>query len=91
MADLRATTRDGDSEAVWRAAHSLRSSAGAVGAYRVARCCAEIEALARDNGILPAEAVLAALESELAAATRDLNELTEAEPAAPDRRGSGAT
>ncbi len=91
MANLRATARDGDPEAVWRAAHSLRSSAGAVGAYRVAQCCAEIEALARDNGILPAEAVLAALESELTTATRDLNELTEAEPAAPDRRGAGAT
>ena len=89
--NLRAAARNGDPEAVWRAAHSLRSSAGAVGAYRVAQCCAEIEVSARDNGILPAEAALAALDSELAAATRDLNELSEAEAAAPDRRGSGAT
>jgi two-component system sensor histidine kinase/response regulator len=90
MTNLRAAARDGDPEAVWRAAHSLRSSAGAIGAYRVAQHCGEIEALARDNGILPTEAAFAALDSELAAATRDLKELTEAEAAAPDRRGSSA-
>jgi len=90
MANLRAATRDGDPEAVWRAAHSLRSSAGAVGAYRVAQHCAEIEALARDNGILPTEAAFTALDSELAAAIRELNELTEAAAAVADRRGAGA-
>jgi len=47
--------------------------------------------LARDSRILPAEATLAALASELAAATRDLNELMEAEQAAPNRGGFGAT
>jgi signal transduction histidine kinase/CheY-like chemotaxis protein/HPt (histidine-containing phosphotransfer) domain-containing protein len=88
MANLRAAARDGDPEAVWRAGHSLRSSAGAVGAYRVAQHCAEIEALARDNGILPTEAAFAALDTELAAAILELNQLTEAAAAAPDRRGS---
>ncbi len=91
MANIRTAARDSDTEAVWRAAHSLRSSAGAVGACRVSQCCAEIETLARDSRILPAEATLAALASELAAATRDLNELTEAEQAAPNRGGFGAT
>jgi hypothetical protein len=44
--------------------------------------------LARDNGILPTEAAFAALDTELAAAILELNELTEAAAAAPDRRGS---
>ena len=79
IADIRAKAREGDPEAMWRAAHGLRSSAASIGAYRVSQLCSEIEALARDNGILPAEAVLAALEGELRAATRDLNELAAAE------------
>ena len=84
MAEMRAKARLGDSEAVWRGAHGLRSSAAAVGAYRVSQACAEIEALARRNEILPTEAVLAALEGELAAANRDLNKLVEAEEGALD-------
>jgi HPt (histidine-containing phosphotransfer) domain-containing protein len=62
---------------VWRAAHSLKSSASAIGARRVSQYCEEIEALARENGILPSEALLAALESEATAATRELQELVE--------------
>jgi signal transduction histidine kinase/DNA-binding response OmpR family regulator/HPt (histidine-containing phosphotransfer) domain-containing protein len=80
MADIRAKARNSDPEAMWRAAHSLRSSAASIGACRVAQSCAEIEALARENGILPTEAVLAALESELSAAMRELSQLAEAEP-----------
>jgi len=45
----------------------------------VSQCCEEIEALARDNGILPSEALLAALEAELAAATDELKALAGAE------------
>ena len=55
------------------------SGASAVGARRVSQFCEQIEGLARDNGILPSEAVLAGLEAELAAATRELNELARAE------------
>jgi two-component system sensor histidine kinase TorS len=75
LATMRAKSRDCDPQAVWRAAHNLKSSASAIGACRVSQCCEEIEALARDNGILPAEALLTALETELAAATGALNEL----------------
>jgi CheY-like chemotaxis protein len=79
---LRAKSRDSDPQAVWRAAHSLKSSASAIGARRVSQYCEEIEALARDNGILPAEALLAELESEVAAATVDLRALVKAEQGA---------
>ena len=79
---LRAKSRDSDPQAVWRAAHSLRSSASAIGARRVSQYCEEIEMSARDNGILPAEALLAELESEVAAATVDLSALVRAEQGA---------
>jgi CheY-like chemotaxis protein/HPt (histidine-containing phosphotransfer) domain-containing protein len=86
MADIRAKARNGDPEAVWRAAHGLRSSAASIGACRVAQSCAEVEALARENGILPADAALAALESELNAAARDLSDLvSEAAVSGTDR------
>jgi hypothetical protein len=45
----------------------------------VSQCCEEIEALARDNGILPSAALLAALEAELTAATDELKALAGAE------------
>jgi two-component system, sensor histidine kinase and response regulator len=76
-AAIREKSAAGDPQAVWRAAHNLKSSAAAVGACRVSQRCAEIEALARDDDTLPAEAVLAALDGELAAACRDLRELIE--------------
>src|SRR5439155_4598291 len=66
---MRAKSRDSDPQAVWRTAHSLKSSASAIGACRVSQYCEDIEALAKDNGILPTEALLAKLESEVAAAT----------------------
>jgi signal transduction histidine kinase/CheY-like chemotaxis protein/HPt (histidine-containing phosphotransfer) domain-containing protein len=75
MADIRAKARSSDAEALWRAAHSLKSSAATMGAHRVAKSCAKMEALARDSGILPAEGVLAALERDLNEATQSLREL----------------
>ncbi len=77
IATLREKTGEGDREAVWQAAHALRSSAAAVGACRVSQRCAEIEAMARDHQILPSEAVLTGLDADLAAATRDLRALSE--------------
>jgi CheY-like chemotaxis protein/HPt (histidine-containing phosphotransfer) domain-containing protein len=79
LATMRSKSRDSDPDSVWRAAHSLKSSAAALGARHVSQCCEEIEALARDNGILPSEAILAALETELTAATDELKALAGAE------------
>jgi signal transduction histidine kinase/DNA-binding response OmpR family regulator/HPt (histidine-containing phosphotransfer) domain-containing protein len=79
LAEIRLKVRDGDPQAVWRAAHGLRSSATSIGACRVAQSCAEIEAVARENGILPTEAALAALETELETAARELELLAGAE------------
>jgi HPt (histidine-containing phosphotransfer) domain-containing protein len=77
VATMWKKTGEGDLEGVWQAAHNLRSSAAAIGAQRVSRRCAEIEATARDAKTLPSDAVLAALDNELAAAIHDLRELTE--------------
>jgi signal transduction histidine kinase/CheY-like chemotaxis protein/HPt (histidine-containing phosphotransfer) domain-containing protein len=82
LATMRTKTREPDPEAVWRAAHSLKSSASAIGARRVSQCCEEIETLARDNGVLPPEVLLSALEAEVAAVTGDLNRLVNAEQGA---------
>ena len=82
LATMRAKSRDSDPQAVWRAAHSLKSSASAIGACRVSQYCEEIEALARDNGILPNEAVIAALAGEVVAAIGELNRLVSAEQGA---------
>ena len=79
LATMRGKSRDSDLQAVWRAAHSLRSSASAIGACQVSRHCEEIEALARENGILPTADLIAALESEVAAAIGELNRLVSAE------------
>ena len=79
LATRRSKSRDSDPDSVWRAAHSLKSSAAALGARRVSQCCEEIEALARDNGILPSGALLAALEAELTGAIDELKALAGAE------------
>jgi HPt (histidine-containing phosphotransfer) domain-containing protein len=79
LATMRSKSRDSDPDSVWRAAHSLKSSAAALGARRVSQCCEEIEALARDNGILPSGALLAALEAELTGAIDELKALAGAE------------
>ena len=75
-AEIRARSLSGDAEAVWRAAHSLKSSAAALGAGALARRCAEIEALAREAGTEAVKPLLDRLYGELAAAQRGLEELT---------------
>ena len=66
----------GNAEAVRQAAHSLKSSAGAIGAALLARCCAEIESTAQSAGTTAVASLLEALDAELAAAQRSLQELT---------------
>jgi len=74
-AAIRSQCDAGDAEALWRAAHSLKSSAAALGAGRLSRRCAEIETLARESGAMPARELLDALEADVIAAQRRLSEL----------------
>src|SRR5207237_1236683 len=75
-AQIRAKAEAGDTDGMWRAAHSLKSSAGAIGARQLARRCAEIEARGRDDATVPSAAELDALDADLAAAAQSLKELT---------------
>jgi two-component system, sensor histidine kinase and response regulator len=77
VAAMRAQSEAGDAEALWRSAHSLKSSAAALGAAALARRCAEIERLARENGTIPGRDLLAALDADLTAAQAGLRELAE--------------
>jgi HPt (histidine-containing phosphotransfer) domain-containing protein len=79
VASLRSQCDAGDAEAVWRTAHSLKSSAATLGAMRLSRRCAEIEALAREGGATPVRELLEGLDADLAAAQRGLGELIGAE------------
>ncbi len=74
-ASIRSQCDAGDSEALWRSAHSLKSSAAALGAAQLSRRCAEIEHLARESGAAPVSGLLDALELDLAAAQNGLREL----------------
>ena len=72
---MRENCEKGDAEALWRAAHSLKSSAGALGAKQLSQRCAEIESRARNSDIDAARPLVAALDDDLTAAIDDLQAL----------------
>jgi two-component system sensor histidine kinase/response regulator len=74
-ATIQETCARGDTEALWRAAHSLRSSAGALGAVRLSHRCAEIESRARNSDLGAARPLVETLDTDLMAAVRDLEAL----------------
>jgi two-component system sensor histidine kinase/response regulator len=78
-AAIRSQCEAGDPEALWRTAHSLKSSAAALGAARLSRRCAEIETLAREAGAAPVRALLDVLEADVAEAQHGLGQLIGAE------------
>jgi two-component system sensor histidine kinase/response regulator len=82
VGDIHTKFGERDAEALWRAAHSLKSSATALGARQLSRRCAEIEKLARDAGAEQVEKLLAPLDAELAAAMESLQQLVGASHAA---------
>ena len=66
-----------DAEALWRAAHNLKSSAGVLGAKQLSQRCAEIEARAKDSGIEAARPLVSFLNEDLAAAINGLKAFAE--------------
>jgi two-component system, sensor histidine kinase and response regulator len=72
-ASMRENAAGGDTEALWRTAHSLKSSAGALGAVRLSELCGEIEAASRDVGIRRAGPLVEAIGGEVDAARRSLH------------------
>jgi CheY-like chemotaxis protein/HPt (histidine-containing phosphotransfer) domain-containing protein len=75
VATIREKFVSGDAEAVWRSAHSLKSSAGALGAKRLAQHSANIEAAAREKGVDAAKDLVATLDAEFTAAAEQLQKL----------------
>jgi two-component system, sensor histidine kinase and response regulator len=74
-ASIRDNCQKGDGEALWRAAHSLKSSAGALGAKQLAQRCGEIESRARSSGVEAAKPLVEALDHDLTAAIQGLKAL----------------
>ncbi len=54
----------GNAGELWRIAHSLKSSAAALGANRLAQHAGEIEQLAREKGLDAVQPLLSALDRE---------------------------
>jgi two-component system, sensor histidine kinase and response regulator len=77
VASIRAHADCGDAEALWRAAHSLKSSAGALGAKQLSVRCAEIELRARDDGIEAALPLVEFLDDDLGAAIAGLKTMAD--------------
>jgi HPt (histidine-containing phosphotransfer) domain-containing protein len=73
---LREQFTAGNVEDLWRIAHSLKSSASALGANRLASRAGEIEHVARESGLEAVQPLLPALDRELAAALRSLSAMT---------------
>jgi HPt (histidine-containing phosphotransfer) domain-containing protein len=77
LAALRAAVAAGDTASVTFAAHTLKGSAGAIGAPALTALCASLEALGRGGALTDAAAVLAELEAAAAA----VHDALQAEPA----------
>ena len=61
---LREAVTTGDAEAIFRAAHSLKSSSGCVGAMTLVSLCENLEAVARERSLEKAGQILSVLEPE---------------------------
>jgi len=77
VAAIREHRDSGDADALWRAAHSLKSSAGVLGAKQLSLRCAEIETRARDSGIEAARPLVDFLDDDLNAAISGLKAAAE--------------
>ena len=72
---VRAAAAAGDADALRRAAHSFKGSAGNMGALRLAELCRLIEDAARDGNIAAAQGPLDELAAEFASAQAELDAL----------------
>lgn len=77
-AQIREGIEEKDPRKAGTGAHSLKSSAGNVGAIQLQRLCQEIEILAEEGNIDGLETRLSALEQAFDNATEALNEYLEA-------------
>ncbi|MBV8535029.1 MAG: response regulator, partial [Alphaproteobacteria bacterium] len=74
-ADIRAKFEGRDPEALWRAAHGLKSSASAIGAVQVSVRCGDIEVTVRQSGVDGAADLVDLLDADVATAVQSLGAL----------------
>ena len=74
-ATIHAGIESGNSDAVWRAAHTLKSSAATLGARKLAARCLEIEQSARDKNLEAIKPLLSLLDKEMAEVIAELKPL----------------
>jgi HPt (histidine-containing phosphotransfer) domain-containing protein len=72
---IREKCEASDTDSLWRAAHSLKSSAGALGAKQLAQRCEKIEFCARNSNLEETKPLVEGLDQDLTAAIRDLQAL----------------
>jgi HPt (histidine-containing phosphotransfer) domain-containing protein len=72
---LRAAWQAGDAVAVQRAAHSLKGSAGNIGATQLHAVCASIDAQGRSGDLAPLPAMIASLDAEYANVQAEIKSL----------------
>ena len=77
---LAAARRDGDAEAAKQVAHTLKSSSATVGAIKLSRLCAEMEAMIRNGDCPDLDAGVEALDAEIAAVLPALRNLLRSSP-----------
>ena len=75
--EVKEAVQRGDTEAAWRAAHSLKSSAANLGAQRLSGRAKELEALGRKGAGAEMAAMLPGLDEDLEGARRGLKGLME--------------
>lgn len=70
---VRAAAADGDAEALRRAAHSFKGSAGNMGAARLAELCRVVEEAARDGDLATASGAIDELAAEFVLVQAELD------------------
>jgi len=80
LVTMRQAIRDGNTEQLRKAAHTLKSSSASLGAGAVARLCLEVEQQARAGALAAGAEYLASIEAAQAAAEHELHALRLALP-----------
>lgn len=80
LPQLRAAQAAGDAEGIRHVAHTLKSSAASIGAVKLSRMCADMEAMARDRQTDGLQDRISALAAELVPVLEALKHVTETHP-----------
>jgi len=74
LEELRRAIAGGDASAVWKIAHSLKSSSASLGAKQLAQQIGDMEGRARQNDLIEADSRFARIESEFQKVSSALRE-----------------